>query len=198
MEITGSSPYPEYAQSMLFSASQNSIAYSDDYEMNDNMLLSPGPFQADRAQSLSDRIPTPMNSHFGHMPARPQTNHITHSMDMGTYEDTQAAYRGIRLPSPISEDEPSPSTILECLGDIQMDVEVNTPPEEPVKESPKKGHRRSPYGFNNLANWSLNNGMAGAGVGAGEQKKTFSMGYRSDCEKCRDRVPGHFSHIITT
>ena len=27
-------------------------------------------------------------------------------------------------------------------------------------------------------------------------KKRFCMGYRDDCEKCRLRVPGHFSHFL--
>ncbi|KAL4788248.1 hypothetical protein BJX76DRAFT_201984 [Aspergillus varians] len=28
------------------------------------------------------------------------------------------------------------------------------------------------------------------------KKQGFSMGYRADCDKCRRRVPGHYSHII--
>ncbi|KAL2858707.1 hypothetical protein BJX68DRAFT_227073 [Aspergillus pseudodeflectus] len=28
------------------------------------------------------------------------------------------------------------------------------------------------------------------------KKLAFSMGYRADCDKCRRRVPGHYSHII--
>jgi hypothetical protein len=27
-------------------------------------------------------------------------------------------------------------------------------------------------------------------------KKSFSMGFRADCDKCRAKVPGHFNHII--
>lgn len=191
MEATVSSPYPDYSQPMHSAASQNSVAYSDDYEMGDNMLLSPGLFQADPSRTLSDRIPTPMNAHFGHSTQMPSSNHVMHGMEMGGFGDSHN--RGRRLPSPISEDEPSPSTVLEGLSEIHMEVEKDTPMQE-VKELPRKGHRRSPYGFNNLANWSMNNEMSSGG----EQKRTFSMGYRSDCEKCRDRVPGHFSHIITS
>lgn len=32
--------------------------------------------------------------------------------------------------------------------------------------------------------------------GAVTGSRTFSMGYRADCEKCTSRVPGHISHII--
>ncbi|KAJ2896238.1 hypothetical protein MKZ38_005732 [Zalerion maritima] len=48
---------------------------------------------------------------------------------------------------------------------------------------PRKGHTRSRH---TLSSWTLKPGM----------KKSFSIGYRSDCEKCRQKVPGHFNHII--
>ncbi|KAL6234669.1 hypothetical protein BDW75DRAFT_211670 [Aspergillus navahoensis] len=28
------------------------------------------------------------------------------------------------------------------------------------------------------------------------KKLVFSMGYRADCDRCRNRVPGHYSHIL--
>lgn len=46
----------------------------------------------------------------------------------------------------------------------------------------------------------------GAGVGPPAEashpapqplKRRIAMGYRNDCEKCRNRVPGHYNHIIT-
>ncbi|EON99226.1 hypothetical protein UCRPA7_5264 [Phaeoacremonium minimum UCRPA7] len=60
-----------------------------------------------------------------------------------------------------------------------MDVEPCSTP------SPKKGHTRSRHTLNN---WTLQPGM----------KKSFSIGYRADCEKCRQKVPGHFNHIIVS
>lgn len=47
----------------------------------------------------------------------------------------------------------------------------------------RRGHIRSRHTINS---WTWQPGM----------KKTFSMGYRTDCEKCRLKVPGHFNHII--
>jgi len=48
----------------------------------------------------------------------------------------------------------------------------------------KKGHTRSKH---TLSAWTAPQpGM----------KRTFSIGYRADCEKCRAKVPGHFNHII--
>ena len=51
--------------------------------------------------------------------------------------------------------------------------------------SPRKGHSRSRH---TIVQWTAQPGM----------KKSFSIGYRSDCEKCRNRVPGHFNHIIVS
>jgi len=55
----------------------------------------------------------------------------------------------------------------------------------PATPSPKKGHTRSRHTLNS---WTLQPGM----------KKSFSIGYRADCEKCRNKVPGHFNHIIVS
>lgn len=47
----------------------------------------------------------------------------------------------------------------------------------------RRGHVRSKHTVNS---WTWQPGM----------KKSFSIGYRSDCEKCRLKVPGHFNHIV--
>ncbi|EFX02159.1 hypothetical protein CMQ_2208 [Grosmannia clavigera kw1407] len=53
------------------------------------------------------------------------------------------------------------------------------------QSSPRKGHTRSRH---TVVAWTQQPSM----------KKSFSIGYRSDCEKCRNRVPGHFNHIIVS
>ncbi|KAK0615614.1 hypothetical protein B0T17DRAFT_592373 [Bombardia bombarda] len=62
-----------------------------------------------------------------------------------------------------------------------MDVESSPTTTTP---SPKKGHARSKHTINSWT--ALQPGM----------KRSFSIGYRADCEKCRMKVPGHFNHII--
>lgn len=59
-----------------------------------------------------------------------------------------------------------------------MDIESSAAP------SSKKGHTRSKHTLNSWT--ALQPGM----------KRSFSIGYRADCEKCRMKVPGHFNHII--
>ncbi|KAK0709272.1 hypothetical protein B0T26DRAFT_400163 [Lasiosphaeria miniovina] len=61
-----------------------------------------------------------------------------------------------------------------------MDVESSAATPSPGR----KGHTRSRHTLNSWT--ALQPGM----------KRSFSIGYRSDCEKCRQKVPGHFNHII--
>ncbi|KAF5848606.1 hypothetical protein GGP41_009735 [Bipolaris sorokiniana] len=94
--------------------------------------------------------------------------------------------RSRRMPSPISEDDDIPDTPTAqtqsqlsrlCVSPASttdaMDTETR-----PTTASPNtpRGRKRS-----------------GALTGMGR----FSMGYRDDCEKCRQRVPGHYSHFLT-
>jgi hypothetical protein len=95
--------------------------------------------------------------------------------------------RARRMPSPISEDEDIPSTptaltqtqlsrlsFSHASAADQMDTETSGP-SLALPPTPR-GRKRS-----------------GALTGMGR----FSMGYRDDCEKCRQRVPGHYSHFLT-
>ncbi|KAK0104571.1 hypothetical protein ONS95_004857 [Cadophora gregata] len=164
-------------------------SYTEDFEMTDSIHLSPGPFQSDQSPSISGRIPTPIHSSFAPF-IRAEKASVHREGDFADDEALVDRFRrGRRLPSPISEGETSPSVIVAGFGDMQMEVESSSQ-HDPDKETPtKKGHTRSKH---SLRNWTgfgseLNGGM----------KRSFSMGYRADCEKCRLKVPGHFSHIIT-
>lgn len=92
-----------------------------------------------------------------------------------------------RMPSPISEDDDIPDTPTALTqsqlsrlsfsngsGADQMDTE--TPSSALAPPPTSRGRKRS-----------------GALTGMGR----FSMGYRDDCEKCRQRVPGHYSHFLS-
>ncbi|KAI0017992.1 hypothetical protein F4780DRAFT_563099 [Xylariomycetidae sp. FL0641] len=68
-----------------------------------------------------------------------------------------------------------------------MDTDGESPASAPATPSPRSkfGHSRSKHTLNS---WTLQPGM----------KKSFSIGYRADCEKCRMKTPGHFNHIIVS
>jgi hypothetical protein len=165
----------------------NTTFESDDFEMADSILLSPGPFHHGASTTISGRVPTPIHSSFApHIRAEKAFRYS----DPDFADDEAMAdkfCRGRDLPSPISEGAASPSIIADGLSDMQMEtmeeIEKNTPT--------KKGHSRSKHSLRSWAGFGMDVNGSGAGP-----KKTFSMGYRADCEKCRNKVPGHFSHII--
>lgn len=137
---------------------------------------------------------------------------------MASEADWHAVQSNRRLPSPISEAgnsslrqaadsnmmvdddndaqpesslcmRPSPTHAMDHPN-AMMDVESQSPAQpseadaDPSSPSPgRRGHVRSKHTVNS---WTWQPGM----------KKSFSIGYRSDCEKCRLKVPGHFNHII--
>ncbi|CAL3963855.1 hypothetical protein PZA11_001355 [Diplocarpon coronariae] len=167
----------------------NAAMSSEDFEMTDASHLSPGHFQNDSCPSLSGRIPTPIHSSFAPF-IRPEKASVPNRLEFGGDQAVvDRLMRGRRLPSPISEGETSPSVIVAGIEDMQMDVDSSHHDQD--KQTPtKKGHTRSKH---SLRNWTgLGSELAGTGM-----KRSFSMGYRADCEKCRMKVPGHFSHIIT-
>ncbi|KAF2268053.1 hypothetical protein CC78DRAFT_576604 [Lojkania enalia] len=102
--------------------------------------------------------------------------------------------RSRRMPSPISEDEDLPDTPTALtqsqLSRLSVTSHTGNPPDSMDTEgnadmtaqlpgagtTPTRGRKRS-----------------GAFTGKGR----FSMGYRDDCEKCRARIPGHYSHFLS-
>jgi hypothetical protein len=186
--LTPSSPYLDVIDSSQSTQMSDAGLYSDDCEMVDSIHLSPGSFQNDPSTTISSRIPTPIHSSFYIRDIRSEKASRHHDPDFADDEAVVDRFRrGRRLPSPISEGEMSPSIIVEGLEDMQMEVEQEMERETPTK----KGHSRSKH---SLRNWSGFGGESGNGTGL---KRSFTMGYRADCEKCRNKVPGHFSHIIT-
>ena len=97
----------------------------------------------------------------------------------------QGIDRNRRMPSPISEDDDipdTPTTLTQSqlsrlsfshANADEMEMESTAPAME-VPPTPR-GRKRS---------------------GALTGTPRFSMGYRDDCEKCRQRVPGHYSHFL--
>lgn len=43
---------------------------------------------------------------------------------------------------------------------------------------------------------ATNPAAVGQNLAPTKSKTSFTMGYRADCEKCRLKVPGHYSHIV--
>ena len=92
-----------------------------------------------------------------------------------------------RLPSPISEDEAmdSPTTVAGgMLHRLDMGREGDVLPTSTGTAS--IALRSKPWSASRRDNSTEKKG-----------KIMLSMGYRADCEKCKNKVPGHYSHFIT-
>lgn len=176
--------------------------------------LDPNLFRQDLPVSSTGRIATPIYASFGHrpslssggmnglgypnngaaggagllgIPSNPllQTPPVTRKQSVVEVD----LDRTRRMPSPISEDEDIPDTptaltqsqlsrltVTTELMDVEPgdgDAGVGEPPG--VVTTPTRGRKRS---------------------GALSGKGRFSMGYREDCEKCKQHVPGHYSHFL--
>lgn len=119
----------------------------------------------------------------------------------GMVLDSSSAHNLQRPPLPHNPHSTNPMThpnILVPRSSVDADMgmmdtdapssqpqDANSPSSAPATPSPrgKFGHIRSKHTLNS---WTQQAGM----------KKSFSIGYRADCEKCQQRIPGHFNHII--
>jgi hypothetical protein len=194
-------------------------AHSNDVEMEDDfdIIGSPPPdspmMQVFRPPKLNanlfaepasntGRIPTPIHGSF-YAPRGPvarSTNPHPHSefpqfqppvmrkqaqLDMG---------RDWRMPSPISEDEDAPDT---PTGFTQSQLErlhmTDGAPGETM-ETDAHGHGIPVVTIEAPPTPTARKGRARSGAFTG--KGRFSMGYRDDCDKCRARIPGHYSHFL--
>lgn len=156
------------------SGSQGQDSMDIDEDMDDSpQLLQPS--YMDPSMRTAGRIPTPITGHF--------SPHIR--MNNGGLPIEEATSRlkyDRRLPSPISEDESS----HKFVADMQMDIETQTL----RRDGPKK------YSSSKLGVRNMGHVPTGMGDGFGSNAKKLSMGYKSDCEKCQQRVPGHYMHLV--
>lgn len=118
------------------------------------------------------------------------------------------------LPSPISEGDPDALAggrlaRLSVVSDDAMDVESDGAVKNILASSAKVDANKndnaavqaptlqlpSPVKAD-LPTSTRNTHERRRSLTAPSEKKRFCMGYRDDCEKCRMRVPGHFSHFL--
>ncbi|KAI9151569.1 hypothetical protein HJFPF1_08776 [Paramyrothecium foliicola] len=109
-----------------------------------------------------------------HMNANGMQHHLQGQADESSlHADQQQHYM----------EHPNASMDVEAMHAAQHAAESEGDAASPSPGRRGQGHMRSKHTINN---WTWQPGM----------KKSFSIGYRADCEKCRLKVPGHFNHII--
>ncbi|KAL4956952.1 hypothetical protein BDW69DRAFT_157380 [Aspergillus filifer] len=105
-----------------------------------------------------------------------------------------------RLPSPVSDNGDSMSDIKGTSDEADMDYELS-----PTRSIQSPG----PMNSSTMEAEAADVRERLSSLDIPDQRNTkaavtlkppkklgFSMGYRADCDKCRRRVPGHYSHII--
>ncbi|KAL4944213.1 hypothetical protein BDV06DRAFT_187846 [Aspergillus oleicola] len=105
-----------------------------------------------------------------------------------------------RLPSPVSDNGDSMSDIKGTSDEADMDYELSptgsietpAPMNHSAMEAEAADMRER---LSSLDIPDQRHTKADATLKP-PKKLGFSMGYRADCDKCRRRVPGHYSHII--
>ncbi|KAI9866928.1 MAG: hypothetical protein M1813_000325 [Trichoglossum hirsutum] len=138
------------------------------------------------------RMPTPMHGTFF-----PRSSyHSNDDVAMGdggdhSYMLGHPQYHGHRLPSPISEGEDKVQR-FEVGGEAMEIVEDDS------SSSNSGSAAASDKAPNRRQGSRLVDGRIPPAAVFGKGKMVFSMGYRADCEKCRDMVPGHYSHFVKT
>ena len=141
---------------------------------------SPGfkvPIRSPHNSVFGGRLPTPIYGHF--------QQSIDAKMEMGEDPEyiiprsqQEVEYenyvRRRRLPTPITEDEAMaefPTTTGGITGHVSMNTYLYDGQQPSIK---------TPHGF----------------ITSPRGRLSFSMGFRADCEMCRNRVPGHTNHIF--
>lgn len=140
------------------------------------------------------RLPTPT---YGHFPPLSSRKVFDDGADLSprTCSNSVKLRRGLPSlvpPSPIRENEfESPTAAY--MGDLLSRMQVNSPP--------RAGSKSTSYG-DSSSRANLGRRMAvDHSMDIDEPQKkggktTLVMGYRANCEKCRNKVPGHFNHIV--
>lgn len=189
-DVTSQPPDSPYTTSFMRPAMLNASLFRAD-PVNQNGRL-PTPIHPTFKRSAMNGLGFPTSGAAGGLQASPTSNGGLSVPMMqaptsrkNSRQDTEQD-RSRRMPSPISEDEDIPDTptaltqsqlsrlsFSQNYATDQMDME-STPMTLAMPPTPR-GRKRS-----------------GAFTGMGR----FTMGYRDDCEKCKQRVPGHYSHFL--
>ncbi|MCJ1285626.1 hypothetical protein MMC26_004967 [Xylographa opegraphella] len=167
-----------------------------------------------RVQQLlvsNTRIPTPIYGHFQLSPQDVSMDtptspaHPEPASKLGTLRETQhdLFVRRRRLPSPISEDENMESPTAVTGGMLRkLDMTAHHEPVYPPDIDMMTPVTPSTTNLG-YSEWRDKRRGAFDGRSAGHRaeqpstpgKVVLSMGFKADCEKCRSRVPGHYSHL---
>ncbi|KAH8432593.1 uncharacterized protein LDX57_010224 [Aspergillus melleus] len=148
---------------------------------NHNGAIQPSPIP----NSLVNQSLTITERHDMNMGERDSLNPAYHHEPNPEKVQDPASWQDQRLPSPVSESEDGLLSSMNSVSDVDMACSIShtasSPPADRASLWQSSAHlhpRPNPV------------------AKPRNKKATLSMGFRADCEKCHQKVPGHYSHII--
>ena len=192
-------PPPDLSSSQTSKTSSMSVGVGDDldFDMADSQPRSPllwqsrsilPPPQPQTSLSLplnpsGGRIPTPIYGHFTNDVGMDISGANTPATAVPTIREEDEWWRRRDLPSPASDQD---SSMISPMGEADgMMGRLN------VGSGP--GIRSPTSRSSNAVNPMFLHRTESQGT---ERSSRLLMGYRAECEKCRQKVPGHYSHIM--
>ncbi|PTB69186.1 hypothetical protein BBK36DRAFT_1100497, partial [Trichoderma citrinoviride] len=133
------------------------------------------------------RLPSPISEVEGC--ARDQGSSDTAMM----VDDGMGATIGAPLPTPAAD---HPNTMMNVESPAQLQA-VDRQGDAPSPSPGRRGHTRSRHTISS-STWGARPMYQETTptTDANGVRKSFSIGYRPDCEKCRARVIGHYNHVV--
>ncbi|KAI9804836.1 MAG: hypothetical protein M1825_001204 [Sarcosagium campestre] len=172
---------PYHSQSPHSQSIFMDVHQEDDYDMNDALPMhSPDALGILSPIGTTTRIPTPMFGSFTRPHRHASGGRVDFAMENIDELFSSQQQERRRLPSPISELE---DTVSPMSGAGAMMGRLGVEDASPVSMDGDDGSR----GRERVRTSESRPARAG--------KPTLTMGYRADCEKCRAKVPGHYSHL---
>jgi hypothetical protein len=104
------------------------------------------------------------------------------------------ALMDVDVPDSLSPEEPNPNTETPFTIDSSIPTSKGPTPEPPAEVIDTIHCLRS-KAPNHGTSVSTETPSSVRSIKPAK-KLVFSMGYRADCDRCRNRVPGHYSHIL--
>lgn len=146
------------------------------------------------------RLPTPIDENADMESPTTVTGSMLRNLDMGATSASQVyapqadAMAGSRLRILDMDGTAAISTDQDPFSEGDTNMIMPDSPLRPANNHLDSDFRNKRRGA--LVEGSALKGVIGKGGTNPGGKIGFSMGFRADCEKCRDHVPGHYAHFL--
>ena len=167
-------------------------------QRSNDMLVPPNlPYLLDTRRSQgSERLPTPIYGHFNDSDVNMDMNGLgarssTVLSPLIREEEEAPWWRGHRLPSPVDNFDGLMAPLSQADGMMDR-INVNTAGSNDLSRDDTSFPALPNQGHSVLEGQSESFG----GEPDAPRSRRLTMGFRADCDKCIQRVPGHYSHIV--